>query len=102
MGAIVRVPLMKNIYVVLLLFAAAAASAQTFVFDLRGAQEVPPTNSTASGGCMATLSGSSLSITCVHNVVNATLMHIHRGAPGVNGPVVFDLGDPNADPVTAT
>jgi len=77
------------------------AFAQTFIFELRGSQEVPPTNSTASGGCMATLSGSTLSITCVHNVVNATMMHFHRGAPGVNGPVVFDLGAP-VSPLTAT
>ena len=46
---------MKKIYVLLLLLAAASASAQTFVFDLRGTQEVPPTTSIASGGCMGTL-----------------------------------------------
>jgi hypothetical protein len=34
-------------------------------------------------------------------VVGATIMHIHRGAPGVNGPIVFDLGDPES-PVLAT
>ena len=27
-------------------------------------------------------------------------MHIHRGAPGVNGPIVFDLGNP-VSPVEA-
>ncbi|HWW61015.1 MAG TPA: CHRD domain-containing protein, partial [Thermoanaerobaculia bacterium] len=77
------------------------AAAQNFIFDLRGAQEVPPVPSVASGGCMATLSGTTLSVTCVHDVAGATIMHIHRGAPGVNGPILFDLGDP-ASPVTAT
>src|ERR1041385_7729692 len=87
----------------LLVVCSASLSAQTFVFDLRGTQEVPPTGSTASGGCMATLNqpAAQLSITCVHNVINATVMHIHRGAPGVNGTIAFDLGSPTS-PVTAT
>ena len=89
--------------IAVLLVTAFSAAAQTFVFDLRGSQEVPPTNSTACGGCMGTLNqgASTFSITCVHNVVNATVMHIHRGAPGVNGPVIFDLGAPT-NPVSAT
>src|SRR6185436_18585238 len=79
------------------------AFAQTFVFHLRGDQEVPPVPSVASGGCMGQLNqpASQFSLTCVHDVVGATIMHIHKGAPGVNGPIVFDLGDP-ASPVTAT
>jgi len=80
------------------------AAAQTFVFDLRGTQEVPPTTSTASGGCYGQLNqpAASFAITCVHNVVGATLMHIHRGAAGVNGPVLFDLGDPGSGTINAT
>lgn len=82
----------------------APAAAQTFVFDLRGSQESPPVSSAASGGCFGELDqpGAQFSITCVHDVVNATVMHIHRGAPGVNGPIAFDLGDPSSSPVTAT
>ena len=78
-------------------------AAQTFVFDLRGAQEVPPVPSTHSGGCMGTLDqpAATFAITCVHDVIGATVMHIHQGAVGVNGPVVFDMGDP-ASPVSAT
>lgn len=93
--------------VVFLLFVAALAAAplaaQTFVFDLRGDQEVPPVNSTASGGCRGVLDqpGAQFSLTCVHNVVGATLMHIHRAPAGANGNVVFNLGDPSS-PVTAT
>jgi len=74
------------------------ASAQTFVFSLRGDQEVPPVTSTASGGCMGTLNqpASQFSITCVHNVPDATVMHIHRAPAGANGVVAFDLGAPTS------
>ncbi|HJW96325.1 MAG TPA: CHRD domain-containing protein [Thermoanaerobaculia bacterium] len=92
---------MKKLIVILSLSAAMPVLAQTFVFDLRGSHEVPVTTSTATGGCMGTLSGSDFSITCVHDVINATMMHIHRGAAGTTGPVVFDLGSPAANPVTA-
>ncbi|HEV8580461.1 MAG TPA: CHRD domain-containing protein [Thermoanaerobaculia bacterium] len=87
----------------LLALAASPALGQTFVFDLRGDQEVPPVSSPASGGCMGVLNqgAGTFALTCVHDVTGATIMHIHRGAVGVNGPVVFDLGDP-ASPVTAT
>jgi len=80
------------------------AAAQTFVFDLRGTQEVPPTASVASGGCFGQLDqpSSTFSVTCVHNIVNATQMHIHRGAAGVNGPVVFNLSNPEVSPVSGT
>src|SRR5437667_531638 len=91
------------IFCVVVAVCAAPAIGQTFVFHLRGDQEVPPTPSVATGGCMAQLNqpSSQMTITCVHDVVGATLMHIHRGAPGVNGPIVFDLGNP-ATPVNAT
>ncbi|PYQ26359.1 MAG: hypothetical protein DMF56_24715 [Acidobacteria bacterium] len=77
--------------------------AQTFVFHLRGDQEVPPTGSVSSGGCMGQLDqvAATFQLTCVHDVVGATVMHIHKGAPGVNGPILHDLADP-ASPVTAT
>ena len=86
------------------LFAIATPLAgQTFVFDLSGAQEVPPVPTAAKGGCMGQLNqpAATFSITCVHNVISATVMHIHNGAPGVNGPIVFDFGAPTS-PVTAT
>lgn len=80
------------------------AAAQTFVFDLRGTQEVPPVASAASGGCFGQLDqpAATFSLTCVHNVINATVMHIHRGAAGVNGPIVFGLENPAVSPVTGT
>jgi hypothetical protein len=91
------------LFLLLILAAAAPAFAQTFVFHLSGDQEAPPVASVATGGCMATLNqpAQQTTVTCVHDVSGPTVMHIHRGAPGVNGPVVFDLGDPTS-PVTAT
>lgn len=94
---------MKRLVALFLFIFALPLTAQTFVFDLSGEQESPPIGTTASGGCYALLDqpAATFSLTCVHNVQDATLMHIHRGAPGENGDVVFDLGDP-ASPVTAT
>jgi hypothetical protein len=88
---------------VFLLLAVTPAFAQTFVFDLRGSQEVPPVPSTASGGCMGVLDqgAATFTMTCAHNVVGATVMHIHQAPAGANGAIVFDMGDP-ASPVTAT
>lgn len=79
------------------------AATQLFVFDLSGDQEVPPTDVTATGGCFGQLNqpAATFSIVCSHNVVGPEMMHIHRGAAGVNGPVAFDLGDP-VSPVEAT
>ena len=79
------------------------AAGQTFVFHLSGDQEAPPVPSPATGGCHAELDepAAELTLTCVHDVAGATLMHVHEGAPGINGPPLFDLGDP-ASPVTAT
>jgi hypothetical protein len=99
-------PMPSKISIALLIalaIGAVPALGQTFVFHLRGDQEVPPVPSVATGGCMATLNqpAQQATITCVHNVAGATVMHIHRGAPGVNGPIVFDLGNP-ASPVNVT
>jgi hypothetical protein len=92
-----------TIALVAIVFAATPLAAQTFVFDLRGSQEVPPVPSTASGGCLGQLDqgAATFSLTCVHNVVGATVAHIHRAPAGANGEIVFDLGDP-ASPITAT
>jgi hypothetical protein len=84
------------------LAAGTPAAGQTFVFHLAGDQEAPPVPSPATGGCHGAFDGTdTLDLVCVHNVSGATLMHVHRGAAGVNGPVAFDLGDPTS-PVSAT
>ena len=74
-----------------------------FVFHLDGAQEVPPVPTTSRGGCMGRFDAgaSQLSFVCTHDVAGAIAMHVHRGAPGVNGPILFDFGAP-VSPVVAT
>lgn len=88
----------------LLVCLAVPAFGQTFVFDLRGSQEVPPVPSTATGGCYGELNqgAATFAMTCVHDVVNATVMHIHRAPAGANGPIAFDMGDPSSGFVNAT
>lgn len=93
-----------GVRVFLLLLLSLPAAAQTFVFEMRGSQEDPPVASIYSGGCHGVLDqpAATFTITCVHNVATATLMHIHRAPAGDSGPVVFDMGDPTVSPVTAT
>lgn len=81
----------------------AAAAGQVFVFHLEGEQEAPPVPSSSSGGCWAELDqgAAELELLCTHDVLDATLIHVHRGAPGVNGAALFDMGAP-ASPVHAT
>ncbi|HYC58621.1 MAG TPA: CHRD domain-containing protein [Thermoanaerobaculia bacterium] len=98
-----RSALRCSVLITIALLTAAPALAQTFVFDLRGSQEVPPVASSATGGCMGVLDqpNAEFTLTCVHNVIGATITHIHRAPAGANGDIVFDLGDP-ASPITAT
>ncbi len=79
-----------------------AGASTTLIFPLEGKQEVPPVASPANGGCIAVVDAgaSQLSITCSHDVATPELVHIHKGAFGANGPVVFDLGDPTS-PISA-
>src|SRR5688572_18251978 len=74
-----------------------------FVFHLASDQVVPAHASPARGGCMAGFDAgaSELFITCVHDAADVSAIDIHRGAAGVAGAVVFDLGAP-ASPVSAT
>jgi hypothetical protein len=77
---------------------ATAGGDELFVFHLSGDQEVPPVASTHRGGCYGRLrsAASELTLFCVHDVPDATLMHVHYGAPGVNGPPAFDLPSPDS------
>jgi len=60
---------------------------------LDGAQEVPPSGSTAAGTAIfSLLPPDTVRLTVIHDVADPTAAHIHSGAPGVNGPVVLDLG----------
>jgi hypothetical protein len=70
-----------------------ATSNRNFTSQL-GNNEVPPSNSTATGQANFTLSADGLSmhyVLQVTNVINATMAHIHAGAAGVNGGIVVLL-----------
>jgi hypothetical protein len=74
-----------------------SASAQVlFRAELTGAQEVPPVTTTAGGLVTATLDGSVLIVRGAFSGLESDYdlaigSHIHRGAEGANGPIVFPL-----------
>ncbi len=71
---------------------------EAFHFPLAGNQEVPPTPSLASGSCAGVLNAAEteFAIRCDHDVSNPTASHIHGAPRGVNGGVLFNLGNPNS------
>ncbi|MEM6793312.1 MAG: spondin domain-containing protein [Acidobacteriota bacterium] len=74
-------------------------------FGADGAQQVPANASAAIAACSAALNSdrSEVSFTCEHNLTNPVVVaHVHSGAPGVNGPVIFPFADPTANPITET
>ena len=77
-----------------------AGGGEPFVFELSGDQENPPTMTAATGGCMGVLDelAAEFTLACAHDVVGANGAHIHAGAVGVDGPIVFNLGNP-ASPI---
>lgn len=60
---------------------------------LSGAEEVPPVETEATGKIVASLNGNKLKLNGSFTALGSdyTASHIHRGAAGVNGPVVFNL-----------
>ena len=68
------------------------------VFCPDGAQVAPPTGSGATASCTADFSNgvTQFHIACSHDVALPVAAHVHRGAVGVNGPVLLDLGDPTS------
>jgi len=78
--------------------AAAAAVARPFLAQLSGANEVPPADPDGQGAAAVTIDRASGEICVdmrVSNINPAVMAHIHRGAAGVNGPVVVPLTAPN-------
>jgi hypothetical protein len=86
-----------------LLVAGPAFAGTTFTFPLTGLQETPPVATSHFGQCVAILSAdeSTLDIQCTHTIPDSIGAHIHVGATGEPGPIVFDLGDPSS-PIHAT
>jgi hypothetical protein len=60
---------------------------------LSGANEVPPVSTTATGGAQFILdpAGTTLRYEAVFTGLTATASHIHSGAVGINGPVLYPL-----------
>lgn len=73
---------------------------------LNGAQEVPPTASTASGTATVTVDAARTTINLTLNtagLVGVTASHIHSAIAGVNGGVIFSLfAGPGVFPATLT
>ena len=64
-----------------------------YTSNLNGAQEVPPTATTATGTGNLTLTGSAITSSISISGLTSTPIaaHIHQGAPGVNGPIILTL-----------
>lgn len=77
----------------LILLACTSAYAQSFNAVLSGANEVPgPGDADGSGFAVITIDGTTIRYTVfVQNIATPTAQHIHRGAAGVDGPVVVAL-----------
>lgn len=70
----------------------AMAQEQKFVATLSGQEEVPPTNSQATGMAEFTVMGESVEYTVnASNIQGVTMGHIHSGKQGENGPIVVTL-----------
>jgi CHRD domain len=66
----------------------------TYAADLRPGNEVPAVNSTAFGSAFVAFDPVTSNIAWEVNtegIANATMSHIHRGAAGVNGPVIINF-----------
>ncbi|WP_462254972.1 CHRD domain-containing protein [Ferruginibacter sp.] len=77
----------------------------TFKATINGASEVPVNASTATGTATVIFNQDTkiLTLNMTYTGVTATNMHIHRGAAGVSGPVVYGLGSsPFTSPISYT
>jgi hypothetical protein len=68
------------------------AQEQKFVATLSGQEEVPPTNSQATGMAEFTVTGENAEYSVnASNIQDVTAGHIHSGKQGENGPIVVTL-----------
>jgi len=78
----------------LLSFPSLAGAQTTLIARLSGAQETPPVTTAATGVAIFTLDASKAQLTydvITSGLTNITASHIHRGAVGVAGPVIYPL-----------
>lgn len=99
-----RIPLIGIVLGLLLVFAAAGLGTQnyteaavtTFTLNIEGAQENPPVTGAGKGIGTFSFDDSSRVLTYSIDIMGiagdqVTASHIHRGAVGVNGPVIYPL-----------
>jgi hypothetical protein len=74
------------------------SSITTFSATINGANEVPSTNSTATGTATLLFNNTTkiFTISVTHSLAAATMGHIHLGAAGSNGGVVFPFSSPSS------
>lgn len=86
-------PLLALVTVLALAACGQQTPAVNFSAVLSGADEVPAVSTAATGSVTATLQGRSLTIKGTFSGLSAapSEAHIHEGAAGANGPVVFPL-----------
>ncbi len=79
-------------------FAGSEQLVNTFAASLTGAQETPPTTSTAQGSATAVLDPTTreLVATITTRGITGAAANIHGAAPGVNGPILFPLTENGA------
>jgi len=78
------------------------AVGELFAAALSGLNEVPTSTTSAEGGAILKLDPTQTQLSyyiAANNIVSVTMAHLHRGAVGVNGPVV--IGFPNATSLTS-
>lgn len=75
-----------------------------FLAVLRGSNEVPANNSTALGSAILTYNPVKKTFTTTVSFIDLvpTVAHIHRGAAGTNGGVVFGFPSPIVSPINYT
>lgn len=100
----------SRLVLLIVLLAAPVQAVQIFSANLDGAQEVPPSGSSATGNATLVLSDDDQSLSYVITIVgldfasqtpdtgdDVTRMHIHNAPAGANGPIVFGFIDPSDD-----
>ena len=77
---------------------------KTYAAHMTGASESPSNTSTATGDATATFNSSTklLMITVNYTGMTATAAHIHKGAVGVSGDVVFPINTTLTSPFSFT
>ena len=96
-ATLMRIATSRTVLTGVLLFAGLLATeparAQYFRAALSGASEVPPNASAAIGNSFVYLNGTQITLTGSFRGLGSNYLasHIHAGAVGVNGPIVFPL-----------